>query len=114
MSTTELSRRLNALRTYLGLSQERAAKQLGIPRTTLSGWERGAREPDADSLKKLADLYHCTIDYILGYAEDGVDEELSPNQKVLFNKLRGCTDEEAKQVLDILAVVQRNRNPSDY
>ena len=106
-TSTELSRRIVALRTELGLSQEKAANLIGIPRTTLSGWERGAREPDADNLKKLADLYHCSVDYIIGYMNHERETDLTPTQQILFQKTKAATEEEAKQILAILEAIQK-------
>lgn len=58
--------RLTNLREGRNWSKTDAAKQLGIPRTTYYNYEYGKREPDFDTLKKIAALYHVSIDYLLG------------------------------------------------
>lgn len=76
----EMKNRLIALRKEKKMIQREVADKLGIARTTYSGYENGSRNPDNDTLQKLADFYGCTIDYLLGrteikYNEEAVDEK---------------------------------------
>jgi transcriptional regulator with XRE-family HTH domain len=69
MTTYEnIGRLLKAARERCGLSQEQAAKYLGIVREALSYYENGRREIDLVSLKKLADLYGYSIEHFLSEA----------------------------------------------
>lgn len=61
-----LGKRLREARTRKGLTQEDAAKHLGITFQALSNYERDIRDPDTDLLKNIADLYGVTTDYLLG------------------------------------------------
>jgi integrase len=60
-----LNNRIKLLRTEKGLKQIDLAKHLNVAQSTLSGWETGNFEIDNENLKKLADLFGCSIDYIL-------------------------------------------------
>lgn len=51
------------------LRQEDMAKQLGIARTTYAMYEQGKREPDYNTLIKLATFFEVSIDYLLGTTE---------------------------------------------
>lgn len=54
-------------RERAGLSQESAAKELGLSgrsKSTLSAWESGARDPKASMLARMARLYGVPIDMI--------------------------------------------------
>ena len=42
-----------------------AAKLLGVSQPTLSAWESENKSPSIESLKKMADLYEVTTDYLL-------------------------------------------------
>ncbi len=57
--------RLRHLRTIKGLSQKFVAEKIGVKNNTLSGYESGRREPDTETLVKLADLYEVSLDYLL-------------------------------------------------
>mgnify|MGYP001304130398 CR=1 FL=1 len=62
--------RLADLRRKNKLTQRRVADYLGISRGAYANYETGAREPDAESLTKLADLFGITLDTLLGRTDD--------------------------------------------
>ena len=47
------------------ITQKQLAEDLKIPPTTLSGYVRNFREPDAETLKLLATYFNVTVDYLL-------------------------------------------------
>ena len=59
--------RLRELRQTMGLTQGELAQQMGIPQNTLSTYETGRHEPDYELLKKFADFFDVTTDYLLGH-----------------------------------------------
>jgi repressor LexA len=66
-----LGDRLRTARENKGWSQVYVAGVLGMATSqTLSNYERGARDPDTETLTKLADLYCVTTDYLLGRTPD--------------------------------------------
>jgi transcriptional regulator with XRE-family HTH domain len=60
-----IGQQLKEARDRCGLTQEQAAKYLGVVREALSYYENGRREIDLVTLKKLADLYGYSIEYFL-------------------------------------------------
>lgn len=59
--------RLKAFRVGAGLSRAEASRQSGISLRTLEDWESGKRIPqDVDLLRKLAKLYGCYIEDLIG------------------------------------------------
>jgi HTH-type transcriptional regulator, competence development regulator len=64
-----LKNKLIELRKAKKLRQEDIAKILGIARTTYAMYEQGNREPDFDTLNKIADYFEVTIDHLLGREE---------------------------------------------
>lgn len=54
------------LRIGKNLSQSEIASKLNVTQSAISKWESGVATPDPYTLKKIAELYHVTIDYILG------------------------------------------------
>ena len=57
--------RLKLLREQKGLNMREAARLIGIPYTTYVNYEKGEREPNSETLIKLADFFETTIDYLL-------------------------------------------------
>ena len=58
--------RLQQLRKENGYSQDALAEKLGLSRQAISKWERGESSPDTDNLIALAELYHMTLDLLIG------------------------------------------------
>lgn len=58
--------RIAYLRDQRGWTQEQLAASLGISRAALSHYEKNRREPDTETLTKVADLFAVTIDYLVG------------------------------------------------
>lgn len=58
--------RLRSARERKNLSQVGVYKKTGINNKTLSRYENDGTEPDADSLRRLADLYEVSVDRLLG------------------------------------------------
>lgn len=56
--------RLRHLRTKMGISQEKAARKIGISWSMWSKIERGERLPSLPLAQRIANLLGCTIDEI--------------------------------------------------
>lgn len=57
-------------RQRLGLSQEDVARELGVDRSTVAGWETGRAYPDPRRLPLLAALLETTTDKLLKAEEE--------------------------------------------
>jgi transcriptional regulator with XRE-family HTH domain len=56
---------LKAARVNAGLTQGKAAAELGISNKTLSAWENGTRVPDISMIEPICKLYGRTYDSII-------------------------------------------------
>lgn len=63
-STAMIRISLVSARVNAGLTQEMAAKSLGVTVPTLIGWEKGIREPKISQARKISDLYKIPLDNI--------------------------------------------------
>ena len=63
---TVLATRLKRARQDAGLTKEGAAKLVGISKASIDAYEQGRNMPPADRLRKLADIYGVSTDYLLG------------------------------------------------
>ena len=59
-------KRLKELRQKQGISQKDFAALAGIPANTYNQWENGKRQPDNETMLKLAEHFNVSVDYLLG------------------------------------------------
>lgn len=59
-------RRIRDLREDADLTQADVAAHLGIQQTVYSRYERGFQTIPLEHLIRLADLYHVSLDYLVG------------------------------------------------
>lgn len=61
--------RLKELRRTEDYTQEELSSKLKISRSGLSAYERGVREPDLETLERIADYFNVDMDYLKGKSE---------------------------------------------
>ena len=66
----KFAERLKQLRLQHGLTQKELAKVMGVSSSAVGMWEIGRNEPDYKTLKRLADFFDVSIDYLLGKTDD--------------------------------------------
>lgn len=74
-----------------GVSAYKVSKETGITQSTLSDWKRGRSTPKSDNMKKIADYFGVTIDYLMTGIEEPPEKE-SP-----------LTKRDEKEINDILS-----------
>lgn len=52
-------------RIEAGITVTQAAAALGVSRTTINNWETGKKNPTADNIVKMSEVYGCTTDKLL-------------------------------------------------
>ena len=68
--------KLKQIRKQAGMSQEQLAEKLGVSRQAVTKWETDAGIPDIGNLRAISDLFHISIDELLGKDK----EERVPSQ----------------------------------
>lgn len=58
--------RLREIREAKGMSQIEAAKQLNVSRQSYNFYENGKRDPDTQTLQRMAEFFNVSVDYLLG------------------------------------------------
>ncbi|MCM1219502.1 MAG: helix-turn-helix domain-containing protein [Lachnospiraceae bacterium] len=61
-----LGERLRQKRSCMKISQKEAAEAIGVSYSIISNYEKNERTPSVESLMALANLYQCSVDYLLG------------------------------------------------
>lgn len=81
------------LRTSKGMTQAELGEMLSYSDKSISKWERADALPDAYVLKKIADLFDVTVDYLLN--------EHSPDEKIVVEKPRTYS----RTVISVITVI---------
>lgn len=66
----KLSNNIRSERARLGLSQDEFASILDVDASTLRRWESDESSIKACHLKRMSELFKCTVDYLLGMSEE--------------------------------------------
>lgn len=95
-----LGEKLKQLRAEKGVFQRELSDLLEIGITTISGYEHDTIKPKLDTLKKLANFYGVTVNYLLGTeASADIEKEFSRGAQLLRRAVNELTPEER----DVLA-----------
>lgn len=96
------------------LSQEEVAEKLGVSRQTISKWELDETLPDIRQSKKMAALYHLSLDELIDF-----DIDVKEIERIIEN----TTEEKQAKInwtkawskkYPILATYQETVNTSEY
>lgn len=74
-----IGKQLKALRTEKNYTQAELAKKLYLTPKAISFYENNQREPDIDTLYKIADIFGVSIDYLNGKSKTRNHENKSTN-----------------------------------
>lgn len=92
MGNNTFATRIKQLRIDNNLTQKDIADKIGITPTGISYWESGTAIPNYETLKKLADLFNVSIDYLTGNEENNTEND------ILFRKI-DKVDKDKKDLL---------------
>ena len=81
-----------------GVSAYKVAKETGVTQSTLSDWKRGRSTPKSENMKKLADYFGVSIDYLMTGKEEGEKEpKLKPKDEKEIKEILANTEQLLKQ-----------------
>ena len=93
---TTFGERIKSLRVEgKGMSIAEAAKELGIPKSTLNNYERDIARPSLEMICKMADYYNTTLDYLADYQPDKEAAEIA-------NAIRKLSPDQKKNIMGIV------------
>lgn len=98
LDMSDFKEKIKELRKNNGYFQKDIAKALNIEINTYGAWERGNSEPSIDIIRKLADFYNVSTDYLFDREEeDGriiiQEPELPSDEKKLLEEYRALPPE---------------------
>ena len=101
-----IGEKIRELRQNVGLLQSELAQKIGVSTSTIGMYEQNRRDPDTDTLKRLADFFNVSTDYLLGRTiVEQIDKKLqdnniaiAANSKVDLGKLAQVDNKTAKLI----------------
>ena len=105
-----------SLRIENGYTQRELAEKMGMSKSTVGMYEMGRREPDYETLEKIADFFNVDINYLLGkdtgssyYFEPEVAQyaeflRQNPDYRVLFDASRKVKAEDLEKAVRMLGI----------
>lgn len=96
--------RLKFLREAKGVSQKEIARYIDKSPQAYNFYENGHREPDIATIKKLADYFAVSIDYILGYIpkSDNKKNRINSDELDLIKKYRQLNEDRQEAIRDFI------------
>lgn len=102
-----LASRLKEYRERSGLTIMEVGAAIGKSDKTISAWEHGRGQPDADMLFKLCALYKVENISIF-YGMDAPADTMTPEEQVLINTYRTLNPNGRKLALDTVLTIAGN------
>ena len=104
------------------LTQQELASMLGVTKSAVGNYESGYRDPDIETLTKMASIFGVSLDTLTGIeppakAHIKSDEEelmdcleemrTRPDMKMIFSLTRGCKKEDIARLVPIIEAYVR-------
>lgn len=108
MIKSVFSCRLRCLRKKARLTQEEVAKHLNIERQTYCNYENDTRTPPLETIIRLADFYHVTVDDLVrekgpdGLPSSDTGQVLNITEKSLLETFRALPSQSQREVLQFV------------
>ncbi len=103
--------RLKEARLKKGYTQEQLAKRIGVAKSTLTGYEKGNREPNISTISKILKELNIDANY-LWQDEPHLPTTLTLEEiETLLKKYR-CLDSQGKEIVDFILLKEWERSTS--
>lgn len=90
---------IKSLRKAKKITQKQLGDVLGVAESTISMYESGNRQPDVDTMRKIADYFNVTIDYLIG-GENISSSDKDELDKKIIKIFDSLSEADQAQVLD--------------
>lgn len=75
--------RLRAIRLERGLTQQQLADAIGVTKSTMAKYDRGALEPNLTNVCRIADALNVSLDYLV-YGKEPIETVLHNEQESIY------------------------------
>jgi len=112
VSNSRVGRQIQDLRKTNSISQSQLAKKIGVSLTQLQRYENKGVQPPADVLKKLADMFNVSIDFLVyGNTEQKAQQSIKDNELLSqFKAVEELDSKDKSTIKDIIdAFIKRSK-----
>lgn len=115
--TSTLGEKIKNLRTRKKLSQKEFGKIFSLAESTIGMYERDERKPDYETLKRLAEFFGVTTDYLLGHSamptmseqEEFESFANNPELERWYKELPNSKEEDLEALKQMWDIIKKNR-----
>ncbi len=110
------SDKLKELRNNAHISQSTLAKALFVSQQAVAKWEIGTASPNPEMIKKIAEYFDVSIDYLLGREEQQkkpateTDDGLTERMRDFMDQVKTMSDEDLALLQSIIDYVHSKRD----
>ena len=112
----EIGKRLKQLRKNMHLTQIQMADILGVKQASITKYEQGLAAPGVEILRRYADYFHVSMDYIFARTDDENDSKRLAADQETQRFLEMCFDPKspvhAKLKQTLLQMLKETKNES--
>lgn len=95
-STNTMGSRIKEMRLKMGMTQDKLAERMSIPKSTISSYENDKVDIKGSVIMELSHHLNTTPNYILGFE---VSEEQDPILDAISSIYKGIKNEKLKELL---------------
>lgn len=110
--------RLKELRKEQNLTQEEIGELCEVGKTTISNWENNITQPPFEIVKRLAQYFGVTIDYLLNFTQEDADnmEKLKQALKqagMWDYSMNDMSREDFEKAMKIVAMLKEKKDTTE-
>lgn len=121
--------RLKELRAEKEITGEELGKKFNVSKTAVSYWESGRNFPGEETIRKLADFFQVSVDYLLGNSDirnpyenhQRISESIKDDKELLefwevlkeredlqllFKQTKQMTEKDIRQIIKIIKAIE--------
>ncbi len=92
----KMSERIKKIRRKKGFSQTELGERIGVSQQVITNYERGIREPDIETLLKIAGALEVSIETLIGEKPIKPEDQTSRALKKRFEQIKKLPTEKQK------------------
>ena len=101
----KMNEQIRKIRRQKGLSQVELGDRIGVSQQVITNYERGIREPDLETMLKIAGALQVSIEILVGEKPVKQDEQTSRALQKRFEQIKKLTPEKQKAFITFVDAI---------